>query len=221
MEQFDNTVTGALSFIDNNQYLSASLTLFLVLYAGYAAPKLPEFVLDLFDNPIVKLVVFFLVAYSAKKNPTVAIIAAIGLMVTLHTVSRVKLNRRLLEYVDRAETAMGFEDGLVQLEPDVQVMPPSVEGLEMESVVMAEDVIPEGALAELQFETASHGAPIEMAMEPPAGHEAGSMPACAKRADFKDNFYPQYVDMTTGGYDARVNAGEVDGYDSTAAYASI
>ena len=109
MERFDSIVKNILSPIDNNEYLSAALPLFLVLYAGLAAPKLPEYIARLFDNPLFKLLIFFLIAYSSKKNPTVAIIAAVGLMVSLHTLQRYDINRRMVSLVQEEEQAAAME----------------------------------------------------------------------------------------------------------------
>ena len=45
----------ALENILENQYISTSLAVFLVLYGGLAAPKLPESMVDLFSNPFFRL----------------------------------------------------------------------------------------------------------------------------------------------------------------------
>lgn len=98
MESFDNTVKNYLGFLDN-EYVSAGLSLFLILYAGVAAPKLPQQVVQLFDNTLVKLFVFFLIVYVSRKNPTVAIIAAVAVLVSLMTLNRIKFNQEMMEVV--------------------------------------------------------------------------------------------------------------------------
>jgi hypothetical protein len=89
----------------------------------------------------------------------------------------------------------------------------SVEGMQVAEV----ENEPEAALAEMQQDGV--GAPLDLAMLPPAG-EGNGVGTCTKVANFRDSFYPGYVNMTTDGYDSRVNSGEVDGYDPSAAYAS-
>ena len=42
-----------------NQYLSTSLVVFLVLYGGLAAPKLPQSMIKLFSNPLFRLIIIF------------------------------------------------------------------------------------------------------------------------------------------------------------------
>lgn len=106
MQDFDNTVKGYLSFLDN-QYVKTGLALFLILYASLAAPRLPEYIAKLFDNMFFKLLIFFLIAYVAQSSPTVAIIAAIAVMVSLMTLSRYKFNAEMMNVVNRYE---GFSE---------------------------------------------------------------------------------------------------------------
>jgi hypothetical protein len=101
-ESFDNAVKNSLSFLDN-EYVSAALALFLILYASLAAPKLPESVARLFDNYIVKFIIFFLIVYIAKKNATIAIIAAIGVMVSIMTLNTYKFNREAMAVIAMGE----------------------------------------------------------------------------------------------------------------------
>lgn len=101
MSAFDETVKKYTSFLDN-EYVSAGLSIFLIIYAGMAAPKLPEYVARLFDYTLVKLLMFFLIVYISRKNATVAIIAAIAVMVSIMTLNRLKFGKELMEVV-RAE----------------------------------------------------------------------------------------------------------------------
>jgi hypothetical protein len=212
MDQFDRTVTNTLSMVDNNPYLSSGLSLFLVLYAGLAAPQLPESVAVLFDNTLFKFVIMFLVAYSAKKNPTVALVAAIGLMVSLNTLTKFKVNRQLLSmiYAQEAEVPHPAQDA------------PVVPMMDVDSIIEENDGVPEGALAELQAE---EGSAIEESMEPPAGPGPGptdgGSATCSKKANFRNSFYPQYVNMKSDAYDARYTGEDVGGFDASSAYASI
>jgi len=85
---------GFLSVI-NNEYVSAAISVVLVVYAGMAAPQLPERVARLFENTLFRVLIFFLIAYTARKDASVAAIAAIGLMVSLQTLNRYNLNKAL------------------------------------------------------------------------------------------------------------------------------
>lgn len=95
MEAFDNTVKNYLSFLDN-EYVSAGLSLFLIVYAGMAAPKLPGYIAKLFDYTLFKLFIFFLIVFVSRRNPTVAIIAAIAVMVSIMSLNMLKLGESMV-----------------------------------------------------------------------------------------------------------------------------
>ena len=97
MDAFDSNVKKYLSVLDN-QYVSAALTLLLIIYAGVAAPKLPSNVAKWFDKTWFKLVVFFLIVYTSRKNVTVAIVAAVAVLISLMTLNKWK-NIELMESV--------------------------------------------------------------------------------------------------------------------------
>lgn len=84
--QFDRTVSSYLSFLDN-EYVSATLSLLLILYASVIAPKLPEGVLKYFNNPFVQILLFFIIIFVANNNATLALLIAIAVLVTLMVVN--------------------------------------------------------------------------------------------------------------------------------------
>jgi hypothetical protein len=108
LEAFDNLVKSNLSYLDN-EYVTAALSLFLIIYAGLAAPKLPESVAKLFDYTAFKLVIFFGIVYVSRKNPTVALIASVGLLVSLMTLNRYKLNREMMTVVGNQGSAEVYD----------------------------------------------------------------------------------------------------------------
>jgi hypothetical protein len=73
----------ALENVLENQYVSTSLAVFLVLYGGLAAPKLPKSMLNLFSNPIFRMLVIFLIAYTSSKNHSIALVATIVLILIM------------------------------------------------------------------------------------------------------------------------------------------
>jgi hypothetical protein len=94
LKTVDESVSKSLSFLDN-EYVNAGLSLFLILYAGMVAPKLPNFLVKLFDNYIFKLLAFFLIVYLSKKDVTLAIIAAVAVMVSIMALNKIKLNENM------------------------------------------------------------------------------------------------------------------------------
>jgi len=95
LDSFDNTVRRFLSPLDN-EYVTAGLALFLILYSSLAAPKLPSYIAKLFDNTWFKLLCFFLIVYVSRKNATVAIIAAVAVMISLMTLNKIKFNESMM-----------------------------------------------------------------------------------------------------------------------------
>jgi hypothetical protein len=94
MSSFDDFVKNNTTWLDN-EYVAGALTIFLIVYASLAAPKLPNYIAKLFDYTLFKVVIFFLIVYIHKKNPTVALIAAIALMVSLMTLDKLKLTESM------------------------------------------------------------------------------------------------------------------------------
>jgi hypothetical protein len=80
-------VNKTLKFVNSNKIMNSVVAIFLILYAVLAAPKLPKSVAKVFDYTLVKLGYMFLIAYLATKNPSVAIISAATLLITIQTLS--------------------------------------------------------------------------------------------------------------------------------------
>lgn len=145
MNQLVSSAQNLLSVLDN-EYVSSGISLFLVLYAGMAAPELPESVARWFENTFFRLLVFFLIIYMSKRDPTIAIIAAVGLMVSLQTLSKYNMEKNMMK-----EAGGPVED---------------------KAVVQGQEAANE--LQELEKEVAD---------------DAESMDT-----DYRDQFYPGYVD---------------------------
>ena len=94
MESFDNIVKNYTTWLDN-PYVSGALIVFLIVYASMAAPRLPMYVAKLFDYTLVKLLMFFLIVYVSKKNATVALVAAVALMVSIMALDKLKLSESM------------------------------------------------------------------------------------------------------------------------------
>lgn len=103
MERFNTGVKNTFSTLKlDNEYVSAIIIVFLVVYASMAAPRLPESVAKLFEKDVFRFVVFFAVAYLAKQNATVAVVAALALLVTLQAVNRLTMEREMRTMVENS-----------------------------------------------------------------------------------------------------------------------
>ena len=215
--QFDNTVRGWLSVVDDNQYVSTALSLFLIIYAAYAVPKLPGYVLRIFDNPLVKLLLFFLIAYTARRNPTVAIIAAVGVLVTLQALNKMKLDQMMMGLMQRE--AMEGNRGRSEMGRGMGAMAEMEQGnMSMEDMRREEMGMPREAFEEIEEEIngGEEGSTEELLPAPPT---PGTQ--CVKQGNYRNDFYPQYVNMKPDAYMARYSGNEVNGFDPNSGYASI
>ena len=103
---FQNQLNKLASSLDKylkpqNSYLVAALTIFVILYGTMAAPRLPKFIADLFDNALFRLFVLFLIAYLSVKNITVSIIVAVVFTLVLNFLNE----QRMME---------GFASGMAE-----------------------------------------------------------------------------------------------------------
>jgi len=89
----ENLNLDSLNVIFKNNKVKTVLSLLLALYAGAAAPVLPNLVINFFDTIIGKLIFTFLIAFVASRDFQIAIMIAVAFVVTL-TVAN---NRKILE----------------------------------------------------------------------------------------------------------------------------
>jgi hypothetical protein len=98
MDKFDDVVRKNSGWLEN-KYIAAGLSLLLILYASLAAPKLPYMIARLFDYTIVKVIMFFMLVYISRKDPTIALIAAVGVLVSLMALDRIKIQVEMMSVV--------------------------------------------------------------------------------------------------------------------------
>ena len=68
----------------NNNYVASILILFVTLYASYVAPTLPPKILNLFNTNLSKLILCFLIAYTASRNIRLSLVISIVFIITVH-----------------------------------------------------------------------------------------------------------------------------------------
>ena len=78
-----------------HKYLNLLVVLLIALYAGMAAPALPNFVVTAVDSTVGKLVFLFLIGFVASRNIQVALMVAVAFVVTLH-VSNTRATERFI-----------------------------------------------------------------------------------------------------------------------------
>lgn len=74
--------------ITSEKITHSVVSLFLVLYAGLAAPKLPKRIAVLFKESWFRFFILSLIAYMSTRDTSVAILATVAFVVTLNTLSK-------------------------------------------------------------------------------------------------------------------------------------
>jgi len=75
------------SLLDDEKFATVT-SLVIALYAGMAAPALPDSVVLFFDTIVGKLLFLFLIGFMASRNIRVALMIAVAFVVTLHVVNQ-------------------------------------------------------------------------------------------------------------------------------------
>jgi hypothetical protein len=101
INQVNGTLNQGLDVVNNNRIASTILGLFLILYASLAAPNLPSSVTVIFKNNWFRLAFMFLIAYTATKDTSLAIITAVALLVTLLTLSAQETTATVVKAVEK------------------------------------------------------------------------------------------------------------------------
>ena len=68
--------------IFQNETFVNLLTLFVALYAGVIAPKLPDSIINLFNSSISKILLLFMIAYTSSKNIKLSLMISIIFIIT-------------------------------------------------------------------------------------------------------------------------------------------
>ncbi len=181
-----------MTTVDKNKYVSSAIALFLILYASLAAPKLPRRFAKIFKNPIVQIIIFFLIAYTAKKDPKIAIIAAVGLMISLYTLSKYNFDDKIINYLD---TEYKYYKEKIIRKNIKDVRGPQHQVAEEDLNKMSLDV-----------NRNLHKIPL------------GTQESCTKVAKYRNDFYPQYVNMKPWPYESKYPGNTVKGYDGAPGY---
>jgi hypothetical protein len=84
--------TDTINKIMENKNFKAVLYIILILYASVIAPKLPEWLMNFLDNPIIKMFIVFLIGFLFTQDSIAAIIATVGVTITYLIIAQTKIN---------------------------------------------------------------------------------------------------------------------------------
>ena len=123
LNKIQQIARGSLKILDN-KYVAAIVRVFLILYAGLIAPKLPSGLAKLFQNSVFKVVVLFLIVYIAMKDPVVALLVAVGFTISIVTLNKLETVNSVGGLLDSVvdspqKVANDLVDGAQELAKDV------------------------------------------------------------------------------------------------------
>lgn len=100
-------VKSNLDIVFDNKYTSTVLSMFLVIYGGLAAPKLPKFISDLFATMVFRVLILSLIVFSANKDARISIMMAVVFIMTMDALR----NQKMFENFDCSQDLVSdFED---------------------------------------------------------------------------------------------------------------
>mgnify|MGYP001177743321 CR=1 FL=1 len=82
---------GLLEPLFKNKRVAVIVTFFLVFYGGAAGPKLPSFIISLFENAVFRVFILSLIVYKGNSNPMLSIMIAVIFTLTMDMINKQKL----------------------------------------------------------------------------------------------------------------------------------
>ena len=84
-------IEGTLNSTLDNVYISTTIKVFICLYAAFAAPKIPQSLVWLFDNILFRIGMAFIIVFMAVRDPAIALLIAVAFMITLQVANKHRL----------------------------------------------------------------------------------------------------------------------------------
>lgn len=73
-----------------NPIVNGVLKIFLIVYSASIAPKLPKFLEKIFQNPVIKMIVLFLISYTGIKDPVMSLMIAVAFTLTMLSLNKME-----------------------------------------------------------------------------------------------------------------------------------
>ena len=102
-------INKSLNNLFDNKTFSTTASLILALYAGAAAPALPNKVIEFFDTTVGKLLFIFLIGYVSTKNMQLALMMSIAFVVSLNILNT-NMIRENFNGCNKKDSEENFED---------------------------------------------------------------------------------------------------------------
>jgi hypothetical protein len=104
-----------LEIVFENKYIYTIITIFVILYASQIGPKLPQYMMKLFDNNLFKIAFLFLILVRANKDPAFSLILGVAFVM----ISNYVRNQLMREsFGEQTESVIVNTDGVLSLNPE-------------------------------------------------------------------------------------------------------
>ena len=117
MNSLDNTFKSYFPFLQNDIF-TVTVSIILILYTVLVIPNLSESMSMLFDNPIIKFLLFILIAYISRFNATLALVMTIAVVVSMMRMYQFKEIKNTMANV----TQVGYPIGEVNIPPRYNIL---------------------------------------------------------------------------------------------------
>lgn len=114
-DMVDRNIKQSLS----NKYVSQAITLVIVLYAVLVAPRLSRNMYNIVDNQIVKLIVFFSIAYFATADYKISLALVLAYFITVQTCEKHRINDQLVSVIVAEQMSNGKKENIVAPEEEM------------------------------------------------------------------------------------------------------
>ena len=142
-----------------NPYVATFLSLFLAMYGGLAAPQLPSNIAAVFNTDVGRLVVLFLMVFMSVRNPTLAVLTAVGFTLSLQVLNQHKLFGNIVDEVVEEEAEV---EEVVEPSPAEEVLAPApLEVANQADEIVVDETKPAENSVVVGFGDVSSGAPLE------------------------------------------------------------
>ena len=117
MNSLDNTFKSYFPFLQNDMF-TVTMSIILILYTVLVVPNLSENISMLFDNPIIKFLLFILIAYISRFNATLALVMTIAVVVSMMRMYQFKEIKNTMANVKQ----VGYPIGEVNMPPKYNML---------------------------------------------------------------------------------------------------
>lgn len=90
MEKFNVIINDKLGWIHENKYVLPIVIAIISMYAVLARPKLPTYIVKLFENTIFRLVVIAYVIYRGNTDPALSLTITAIFLLIMHEINKEK-----------------------------------------------------------------------------------------------------------------------------------